>query len=119
LAPKTDEWRGKLARTRFAGTGKFTESWRDWSDLQSPAYRCMSRRQKFDHAVFDHADLSNCMFFDADFSQASFLGADLSSADFKRSTFVGAKYDCFTKFPSDLDRTAAGMINVDGDCANP
>jgi hypothetical protein len=110
LAPKTDEWRGKIARILYAKTGKFTDGWKDWSKLKQPALRCMSRHQKFDQDVFDRADLSGCTFVGADFTHASFLGADLGDTNFKDSTFVGAKYDCFTEFPREFDRVAAGMI---------
>ena len=32
---------------------------------------------------------------------------------------TGAKYDCATKLPDDLDPVTASMINVEGECRAP
>jgi hypothetical protein len=38
---------------------------------------------------------------------------------FQNSYLTGAKYDCATKLPEDIDPMAAGMINLDGSCPAP
>lgn len=124
-APKTEEWRGKILRTRFMATGKLTPEWKDWTELkptQSPY--CENRDMNFDDASFDRSDLAGCDFQEATFRRGSFLGTDLSHALFgygpgPRVDMTGAKYDCVTKFPPDFDPTKEGMINVEGICQAP
>lgn len=53
------------------------------------------------------------------FRGASFRGTDLTGSFFQNSDLTGAQYDCATKLPDDLDPKAAGVINIDGQCATP
>jgi len=116
-APKTDEWRGKIAYARFAITGNFTAGWKDWSNLKPGLFRCFSNGGDFAGASFDRAELADCIFYDADLEGASFLGADLSEVVFKESILTDARYDCATELPHDLDPKAVGMIYVGGSCS--
>jgi hypothetical protein len=117
-APKSDEWRNKIARARLAATGKFTQDWKDWSNLKSVG-SCNGSLQNFEGAIFDNADLAECSFVMANLNNASFLHANLERTFLELTTLAGAKYDCATKLPSDLNPVAAGMINVEGSCAKP
>jgi hypothetical protein len=117
--PKTEEWNGKIARTRFAETGRLTTSAKDWSNLKRTHDLCYSDHGAFDDAAFDHVDLARCAFRYSSFRNASFRGTDLSGSYFQNSDLAGAKYDCATKLPDDLDPVAAGMINVEGECHAP
>jgi hypothetical protein len=122
-APRTDEWNGKIVRTRFAATGRLTPGWKNWTELkptQSPY--CENRDMNLDGAAFDRSDLAGCDFQEASFRRGSFLGTDLSHAYFgygpgPRVDMSGAKYDCVTKFPVDFDPAKEGMVNVEGSCA--
>ncbi|HVO02509.1 MAG TPA: pentapeptide repeat-containing protein [Candidatus Cybelea sp.] len=118
-APKTDEWRGKIARTRFASTGAFAPDWKDWSDLKPAVVACRSDNGDFDGASFDRADLSGCVFKSGMFRQASFRHADLSDAEIEDSVMKGATYDCATRFPDGFDPNAEEMVNVEGSCGVP
>jgi hypothetical protein len=118
-APATDEWRGKIARTRFAATGELSPGGKNWSDLKRTHRYCFSEKANFDGAVFDRADLSECAFRYSSFRGAGFRGTDLSGSYFQDSDLTGAKYNCATKLPDDLDPAAAGMVNVEGECAKP
>jgi hypothetical protein len=115
-APQTTEWQGKIVRARFAATGRLTPGWKDWSGLE-PAKHCEVSEGNFDDANFERADLADCEFVRSTFRNASFLQANLSQAYFEDSNLTGAKYDCATKLPDDLDPKAAGMVNVEGSCA--
>jgi hypothetical protein len=117
-APQTTEWQGKIVRARFAATGRLAPGWKDWADLKR-ATHCEVSEGDFDDATFDRADLTDCEFVRSSFRNASFLHADLSDAYFEDSDLSGAKYDCATKLPDDLDPVAAGMINVEGKCYAP
>jgi hypothetical protein len=114
-APQTTEWQGKIVRARFAGSGRLTSGWKDWSDLK-PAAHCEVSEGNFDDANFDRADLATCEFNRASFRNARFLHTDLTNAYFENSDLTGAKYDCATKLPDDLDPAVAGMIKVGGLC---
>jgi hypothetical protein len=118
LAPKTDEWRGKLARTTFLATGVLSSSWKDWSNIEN-ARHCTVDGSDFDSANFDGARLNTCLFpANAHFHGASFRGSDLRSSDFLVWADVkGAFYDCATRLPEWVDMAATGMINVEGKCA--
>ncbi|GAB2175567.1 pentapeptide repeat-containing protein [Dongia sp. agr-C8] len=94
-----------------------SEEQKDWSDLRRMHQGCYSYRADFDSAVFDRADLAECAFRYSSFRNASFRGTDLTGSYFQDSDLTGARYDCATKLPDDLDPKAAGMINVDGECA--
>lgn len=118
-APDTDEWRGKIARTRFAATGELSPGGKNWSDLKRTHPLCFSGKANFDGAVFDRVDLSGCAFRYSSFRSASFRGTDLNGSYFQNSDLTGAQYDCATKLPEDLDPVAAGMINVEGSCSKP
>jgi hypothetical protein len=123
-APKTEEWRGKIIRTRFAATGELTPGWRDWTELKpTRSEYCKNREMSFDGASFDRSDLAGCDFLGSSFRHSSFLGADLRHAYFAYGPSPrleldasGAKYDCATKFPEDFDPAKEGMINVEGSC---
>jgi hypothetical protein len=117
-APRTPEWQGKIARTRFVASGRLTPGWKDWSDL-TPRAQCEVSEGNFDKANFDRASLAQCEFVRSSFRNASFLHADLTDAYFENSDLTGAKYDCGTKLPDDLDPNASGMINVEGACLKP
>jgi hypothetical protein len=69
-APKTEEWHGKIIRTRFTATGKFTPGWSDWSDLKG-AEHCDVSEGDFQNANFDRADLAGCRFDRSSFRNAS------------------------------------------------
>ncbi|WP_395022033.1 pentapeptide repeat-containing protein [Dongia sp.] len=118
-APKTDEWRSKIARTRFFATGQLTAGGKDWSDLKQEHAHCYSERANFDDTIFDRAELPQCAFRYSSFRNASFRGADLTGSYFQDSDLTGARYDCATKLPDDLDPKAAGMIRVEGSCSAP
>jgi hypothetical protein len=118
-APKTVEWRGRIARVLFAATGQLTPGGQDWSDLKQAHKHCYSEPGNFDGAVFDRSDFAECAFRYSSFRGASFRGTDLTGSYFQDSDLTGAKYDCATKLPDDLDPVAVGMINVDGGCATP
>jgi hypothetical protein len=117
LAPKTEEWRGKIARATFEATGVLSSNWTDWSNIESTRH-CNVAGSHFDSANFDGAHLHGCLFpGDATFHNASFKGADLRDSDFLvRADVKGALYDCATRLPAWIDPAAAGMINVDGSC---
>jgi hypothetical protein len=117
-APQTPEWKRKIVHARFEATGWLTSGWKEWSDLK-PARHCEVSEGNFDDANFDRADLATCEFVRSSFRNASLLGTDLSDAYFEDSALTGAKYDCATKLPEDLDPKAAGMINLDGSCPAP
>jgi hypothetical protein len=116
--PKTEEWRRKIALTRFATTGQLTTSAKDWSYLKRTHRLCYSDHGTFEDAVFDRADLAKCAFRYSSFRHASFRGTDLTGSYFQNSDLTGARYDCATKLPDDLDPAAAGMINVEGSCTS-
>jgi hypothetical protein len=118
-APKTEKWRSKIARARLAATSLLTAEGKDWSDLKRMHTTCYSDHEHFDGTVFDRAELPNCAFRYSSFRNASFRGTDLSGSYFQDSDLTGAKYDCATKLPEDLDPKAAGMINLDGSCPAP
>jgi hypothetical protein len=124
-SPKTDEWRGKIARARYMATGRFTASWKDWSDLNpTQSQWCENRDINLDDASFDRSDLAGCDFQEASFRRGSFLGTDLTRAYFgygpgPRVNMRDAKYDCATKFPQGFDPAGEGMINVEGSCPKP
>ena len=115
-APKTEKWRSKIARTRLAATGVLTAEGKDWSDLKRMHTTCYSWHEDFDGSVFDRAELPDCAFRYSSFRNASFRGTDLTGSYFQDSDLTGAKYDCATKLPDDLDPAAARMINVEGSC---
>jgi hypothetical protein len=117
-SPQSDEWRNKIARTRLAATGKFTDGWKDWSALQ-PAGACNGARQDFSGASFDAADLRGCSFQSAALRGASFRHTNLAATDLAWADLAGAKYDCATRFPPDFDPAKAGMVNVEGACPTP
>jgi len=117
-APQKPEWQGKIARARFAATGRLTPDWKDWSDLKRAAH-CEVSEGNFDNANFDRADLTDCEFVRSSFRNASFLEADLRDAYFEDSSLAGARYNCATKLPGDFDPVTTGMINVDEQCAKP
>jgi hypothetical protein len=118
-APRTPEWQRKIVHARFVATGRLTSGWKNWSDLR-PAVHCEVSEGNFDDASFDRADLSTCEFVRSSFRNASFRGADLSDTYFEASDLTGAKYDCATRLPDDLDPKAMGMINVEaGGCPAP
>ncbi|GAB2175566.1 hypothetical protein DLREEDagr8_11240 [Dongia sp. agr-C8] len=117
-APRTPEWQRKIAHARFVATGRLTPGWKDWSDLK-PAKQCEVSEGNFDDANFDRAQLATCEFVRSSFRNASFLGADLTDAYFEDSSLAGAKYDCATRLPDDLDPKAAGMIDAEGSCPSP
>jgi hypothetical protein len=56
----------------------------------------------------------SCDFDRSDFSECA--SATAASATPASAAPTGAKYDCATKLPDDLDPVAAGMINVEGTC---
>jgi hypothetical protein len=114
-APQTPDWRRKIAHARFTASGRLTPGWKDWSDLK-PAVHCEVSEGNFDGADFTRAGLATCEFVRSSFRDASFIGADLTDAYFEDSALAGAKYDCATRLPNDLDPVAEGMINVDGSC---
>jgi len=118
LAPRTEEWRGKIARATFEATGQFMPDWNDWSDLTRP-WPCEGPDGNLDNANFDRSDLSGCKFGQISFRNASFLHADLSYISFASISLAGAKYDCATKLPDDFDPAKEGMINVEGQCPKP
>jgi hypothetical protein len=114
-APKTDEWRNKIVRTRLAATGKFTPGWKDWSELK-PAGNCVGWQQNFDGASFDGADLSGCNFQSASFKGTSFRRTKLGNANLNWAVMTGSQYDCATKFPPNFDPAKEGMVNVEASC---
>jgi len=117
-APRTPEWQRKIVHARFVASGRLTSGWKDWSDLKRSVH-CEVSEGNFDDANFDRADLATCEFVRSSFRNASLLHADLSEAYFEDSTLTGARYDCATKLPENLDPKVAGMINVEGQCAIP
>jgi hypothetical protein len=117
-APRTPEWQRKIVHARFVASGRLTPGWKDWSDLRRSIH-CEASEGNFDDANFDRADLASCEFVRSSFRNASLLHTDLSDAYFEDSTLTGAKYNCATKLPEDLDPMAAGMINLDGTCPAP
>jgi len=98
------------------GTLKLTGERKDWSDLKRIHQACYSDHANLEGAVFDGADFAECAFRYSTFRGASFRGTDLTGSYFQDSDLTGAKYDCTTKLPEDLDPEAAGMINVEGTC---
>jgi len=118
-APKTEKWRSKIARARLAATGLLTAEGKDWSDLKRIHTKCYSEHANFDNAVFDRAELPECAFRYSSFRNASFRGTDLTGSYFQNADLTGAKYDCKSRLPDDLDPKAAGMINVEGECHAP
>jgi uncharacterized protein YjbI with pentapeptide repeats len=99
-------------------SGRLTPGWKDWSDLRRSSH-CEASEGNFDDANFDRADLASCEFVRSSFRNASLLHTDLSAAYFEDSILTGARYDCTTKLPDDLDPNSAGMINVEGQCVAP
>jgi hypothetical protein len=117
LAPQSEEWRGKLARTTFLATGVLSSDWKDWSRIEN-SRPCTVEGTDFDNANFDAARMHGCLFpGTATFHNASFKGADLRDSDFLvRADVKGALYDCVTRLPEWIDPVAAGMVNIEGQC---
>jgi uncharacterized protein YjbI with pentapeptide repeats len=116
IAPRTEAWRGKIARATFEATGALAHDWKDYSNVANVVV-CRSE------AALDGADFSGarlrCDFARSTFRNANFKGADLSWARFEEVDLKGAIYDCATEFATDFDPAAAGMINVEGTCSKP
>ncbi|MDQ7246696.1 pentapeptide repeat-containing protein [Dongia sedimenti] len=116
IAPRTEAWRGKIARATFEATGVLAADWKNYSDVAN-VVSCRSE------AALDGADFSGaqlrCDFAGSTFRNANFKGSDLSWARFEDVDLKGALYDCATEFAADFDPVAAGMVNVDGSCSAP
>ncbi len=116
IASKTKEAHGKIARAEFEALGIFDETWQDWSETEN-WFRCEGRSIDLSDASFDNALLRYCSFAGRSLRNASFRGADLTYSRFGEADLLGAKFDCATKFRNGFDPLAAGMINVEGSCA--
>jgi hypothetical protein len=101
------------------GAVELTGERKDRSDLKRIHNGCYSYHANLDGAVFDRADFAECVFRYSSFRDASFRGTDLAGSYFQDSDLTGAKYDCATRLPDDLDPVAAGMVNVEGECHAP
>jgi hypothetical protein len=117
IAPRTEAWRGKLARATFEATGALLSSWKDYSNVANVA-SCDGSDANLDDINFSAARLK-CDFSRSSFRNANFTGADLRWSRFEDDDLTGAKFDCATKLPDDLDPAAAGMMNVEGTCLKP
>jgi hypothetical protein len=117
IAPRTEAWRGKIARATFEATGDLASDWKDYSNVAN-VVSCDRSDGSFDDTDFSGARL-RCDFSRSTFRNANFAAADLRWSRFQDDDLTGAKYDCATKLPADLDPAAAGMINVEGQCAKP
>ncbi|GAB2175568.1 pentapeptide repeat-containing protein [Dongia sp. agr-C8] len=117
IAGNNEVLRGKIARTLFETTGHLDSDWKDWSNLTNRGI-CSGYGQHYDDFNFAGSHL-NCYFERSTFRGTNFKGSDLSSVVLEDVDLTGAKYDCATKLPKDLDPVAAAMINVDGSCPQP
>jgi hypothetical protein len=117
IAPRTEEWRGKIARSTFEATGALALDWKDYSNIAN-VVSCDHSDAGFDNTDFSGARL-RCDFLRSTFRNANFKGADLGWTRFEDVDLKGAIYDCATQLPDDFDPVAAGMINVEGSCPKP
>ena len=112
------ETRGKIARATFEALGKLDPQWHDWSGLENLGHCAVSSLDLSDRN-FDGSRLVDCNFVGSTLRNASFRGANLAASFLEEADASGARFDCATKFRSDFDPIAAGMVSIEGECPEP